>query len=74
MHELPLHPDDRRDDTVGFDLHIAGTNGVKISDAGLFHETDIVGVMRHAHPVGLVVVDFVMIDKHFWLILPCKDK
>ena len=55
---------DRGEDILRLDLLEAETQLVEPVDTGFFHETDIVGVVRHAHAVALIVFHFVFVGVH----------
>ena len=59
-----LDGDDRRDNTLGFHAVEAIAYAVHPIDARLVHDADIVGVVRDAHAVALVVFDFVSVGFH----------
>ena len=49
----------RRDHAFGLHLLETVSDAVQHVYTGLLHETDIVGMVRHAHTVALVILDFV---------------
>ena len=55
------------------DLLKAEPQLVEVVHTGLFHETDIVGMMRHAHAVAFVVFHFVLVCMHYECVLGCKE-
>ena len=70
---VTLNRDDRRKHAFSLDLLKAEPQLVELVHTGLFHETDIVGMMRHAHAVAFVVFHFVLVCMHYECVLGCKE-
>jgi len=56
--------DDRGEDVFRLDFVESAAQLVEPVDTRLFHETDIVGMMRHAHAVAFVIFHFVLVGVH----------
>ena len=53
-----------RENALGLNLVEAIAKLVEVGHASLLHETNIVGMVRHAHPVTFVIFHFVLEGKH----------
>lgn len=61
---VALDGNDGGEDALSLNLVEAEAEMVQEVDTGFLHETDVVGMMRHAHAVAFIVFHFVLIDVH----------
>ena len=71
---VTVDADHWRHHTFSLDAIEAVAQLVEVVHASLFHNTNVVGMVRDAHPVTFVILDFVFIWDHTYIKYPCLNR